>query len=126
MSQACQELIPTSLQMNEIAGSCLDEALASVAQAAGPSSTEQRVDIKKEDVRRSLGRLVLVIVRLLHELMERQAIARMEGGSLSDPQIDELGTTLMLQAKEIERLREEFGLAPSDLNLDLGPLGRLL
>jgi hypothetical protein len=58
--------------------------------------------------------------------MERQAIRRIEGGSLSDQQIERLGLTLMRQAQEIERLRKEFGLEEKDLNLDLGPLGKLL
>ena len=90
-----------------------------------PRST-QRVEISPEDVRRGLGRLVLVIVRLVHDLLERQAVRRMEVGDLSDAELDRLGTTLMLQAKEIEKLRKEFGLEEADLNLDLGPVGRLL
>jgi hypothetical protein len=59
-------------------------------------------------------------------LLERQAIRRVEAGSLSEQQVERLGQTLMGQAREIERLRKEFGLEEEDLNLDLGPLGRLL
>jgi hypothetical protein len=70
--------------------------------------------------------LVLTLVKLLHELLEKQAIRRMEGGSLSDDEVERLGSALMRQAEEIERLRMEFGLTEEDLNLDLGPLGRLL
>jgi len=69
---------------------------------------------------------VLTLVKFLHELLERQAIRRVESGSLSDRQTEELGMVLMQQAQEIERLRKEFGLEEADLNLDLGPLGRLL
>ena len=78
------------------------------------------------DAKNGLGQLVLTLIKLLHELLERQAIRRMEAGSLSAPQIERLGLTLMGQAQEIERLRAEFGLQEEDLNLDLGPLGRLL
>ena len=69
---------------------------------------------------------MLTLVKLLHELLEKQAIRRMEGGSLSDDEVERLGSALMRQAEEIERLRMEFGLTEEDLNLDLGPLGRLL
>jgi hypothetical protein len=65
-------------------------------------------------------------VKLLHELLERQAIRRIDAGSLSEDQIERLGLTLMRQAEEIERLRKEFGLEEEDLNLDLGPWGKLL
>ena len=78
------------------------------------------------DTKNGLGQLVLTLVKLLHELMERQAIRRVEAGSLSEQQIERLGLTLMKQAQEIDRLRKEFGLEEEDLNLDLGPLGRLL
>ena len=78
------------------------------------------------DTKNGLGQLVLTLVKLLHELLERQAIRRIEAGSLSDQQIERLGLTLMRQAQEIERLRKEFGLEEEDLNLDLGPLGKLL
>jgi hypothetical protein len=69
--------------------------------------------------------LVLALVKLLHELLERQGLRRMEAGSLTEAEIERLGLTLMRQAREIERLREEFGLEEEDLNLDLGPLGKL-
>lgn len=65
-------------------------------------------------------------MKLLHELLERQGIRRIEAGSLTDDRIERLGLTLMRQAEEIDRLRQEFGLAEEDLNLDLGPLGQLL
>ena len=85
-----------------------------------------RLNLKADDAKNGLGQLVLTLVKLLHELLERQAVRRIEAGSLSDQQIERLGLTLMRQAQEIERLREEFGLEEEDLNLDLGPLGKLL
>ena len=85
-----------------------------------------KINLDQDSVKNSLGQLVLTLVKLLHELLERQAIRRIEAGSLSDPEIENIGGTLMKQAEEIERLRKEFGLEKKDLNLDLGPLGKLL
>lgn len=85
-----------------------------------------RLNLDQETVKNGLGQLVLTLVKLLHELLERQAIRRMEAGSLTDMEIERLGLTLMRQAEEIERLRKQFGLDEEDLNLDLGPLGKLL
>jgi hypothetical protein len=85
-----------------------------------------RLNFDVNDTKNGLVQLVLTLVKLLHELLERQAIRRVEAGSLSEPQIERLGLTLMRQAQEIERLRKEFGLEEEDLNLDLGPLGKLL
>ncbi len=87
---------------------------------------KSHLNLDQDSVKNGLGQLVLTLVKLLHELLERQAIRRMEGGTLTDWEIERLGTTLMLQAQEIERLRGEFGLNEEDLNLDLGPLGKLL
>jgi hypothetical protein len=84
-----------------------------------------RIDLDQDKVKNGLGQLVLAIVKLLHELLERQAIRRIEADSLSEDEIERLGVTLMRQAQEIERLRKEFGLEEEDLNLDLGPIGKL-
>jgi hypothetical protein len=86
----------------------------------------RRLELDPDKVKNGLGQLVLTLVKLLHELLEKQAIRRMEGGSLTDDQIERLGMVLMRQAEEIDRLRREFGLSEEDLNLDLGPLGKLL
>jgi hypothetical protein len=73
-----------------------------------------------------LGKLVLTLMKVLHDFLQRQALRRMEGGALTPAQIERLGVTLINQAREIERLRKDFGLPEEDLNLDLGPLGKLL
>jgi len=73
-----------------------------------------------------LGKLVLTLMKMLHELLKRQALRRIEVGALTPVQVERLGVTLMNQAREIERLRKAFGLPEEDLNLDLGPLGKLL
>jgi len=84
------------------------------------------LELDPEQVKNGLGQLVLTVVKLLHELLERQALRRIDAGSLTEEQIERLGFTLMRQAEEIDRLRKEFGLEEQDLNLDLGPLGKLL
>ena len=84
-----------------------------------------RINIDQNDVKNGLGQLVLTLIKLLHELIERQAIRRIEAGSLSDDEIERLGVTLMKQTQEIDRLRKQFGLEEEDLNIDLGPLGKL-
>jgi len=88
---------------------------------AGPA----RLDLDPERLKNGLGQLVLTLIKLLHEVLERQALRRIDAGSLSEEQIERLGLTLMQQAEEIDRLRREFGLDEEDLNLDLGPLGKI-
>lgn len=85
-----------------------------------------RINLDQDNLKNSLGQLVLTLVKLLHELLERQSIRRIEAGTLTDEQIERLGITLLKQAQEIDRLRREFGLDEEDLNIDLGPLGQLL
>lgn len=85
-----------------------------------------RLNLDEQNLKNGLGQLVLTLIKLLHELLERQAIRRIDAGSLSDNQIERVGVTLMRQAEEIDRLRVEFGLEEEDLNMDLGPLGKLL
>ncbi|HMK34780.1 MAG TPA: gas vesicle protein K [Desulfomonilaceae bacterium] len=82
---------------------------------------QQRLSLDKDTVKNGLGQHALNLVKLLHEILERQAIRRMEAGALTDQEIERLGITLTMQAQEIERLRTEFGLAEEDLNLDCGP-----
>ena len=86
----------------------------------------RRVNADPESVERGLAQLVLTIVELLRQLMERQALRRIDGGGLSDEQVERLGTTFMELDRRMAELREQFGLTEEDLNLDLGPLGRLL
>ena len=85
-----------------------------------------RIDSDPEGVARDLGRLVLTIVELLRQLMERQAIRRVEAGDLPDETLERLGLGLMRLEEAMDDLREHFGFRPEDLNIDLGPLGDLL
>jgi hypothetical protein len=86
----------------------------------------QRIALNPDDVRNGLGKLVLTIVELIRELLERQAVRRIEAGSLTDAEVERLGTTFMQLSEQIELLKKEFGLHSEDLNIDLGPLGKLL
>jgi hypothetical protein len=85
-----------------------------------------RIDADPESVERGLASLVLTVVELLRQLMERQVVRRMESGTLDDDQIERLGTSLLLLERRMTELCEHFGLSPEDLDIDLGPLGTLL
>jgi CRISPR/Cas system-associated endonuclease Cas1 len=85
-----------------------------------------RIDADPEDVERGLVTLVLTLVELLRQLMERQALRRVDQGTLSDEKLDEIGRTLMALDNRMSELTEHFGISRADLNIDLGPLGRLL
>jgi Gas vesicle protein K len=86
----------------------------------------RRVNADEEGLERGLAQLVLTIIELLRQLMERQALRRIDGGGLTEDQVERLGRTFMELDKRMEELRVEFGLEAEDLNLDLGPLGKLL
>ncbi|GLW72863.1 gas vesicle protein GvpK [Kitasatospora phosalacinea] len=86
----------------------------------------RRVELDPETVGRDLASLVLTVVELLRQLMERQALRRIDRGDLDEEQVEQLGLTLMALEDRMAELREHFGLTPEDLNIDLGPLGPLL
>lgn len=90
-----------------------------------PGSAPPRFGADPEDVQRSVGRLVLALVEFLRKLMERQAVRRMEQGTLTPAEIERAGRALMQLEKAVRDIAARFGLEPDDLNLDLGPLGRL-
>jgi hypothetical protein len=94
---------------------------AAVARSCGAS--QLRVD--PDNIRSGLVQLVLTLVELLRELLERQALKRIEGGTLTDDEIERLGLTFLRLSEEMQRLKRQFGLTDEDLNLDLGPLGKL-
>ena len=75
-----------------------------------------------DDVQKSVAQLVLTIVEFLRQLMERQAIRRMENKTLTDQQVEEVGLALMRLEETVRELGRRFGLTPEDLNLDLGPI----
>jgi len=85
-----------------------------------------RVNTDPERVERGLAQLVLTLIEVIRQLMERQALRRMDEGTLDDEQIERLGQTFMKLADRMDELKREFGLEDRDLNLNLGPLGDLL
>lgn len=92
-----------------------------------PVPLASRLDTDPENLERDLVALVLTIVELLRELMERQALRRVENdAALTDERIERIGTTLMRLDERMAELCDHFGLERDDLNIDLGPLGRLL
>lgn len=98
----------------------LNQELASLA-----NGTAQRIDCTPENIEQGLAKLVLSLIELLRRLLERQAIRRMEGGSLEDAKIEEVGLALLKLEQKIREIADQFGLRPEDLNMDLGPLGTL-
>ncbi|HEV8099908.1 MAG TPA: gas vesicle protein K [Gaiellaceae bacterium] len=91
-----------------------------------PEAFPRRVNADPEQVEKGLAQLVLTLVELLRQLMERQALRRMDNGTLTDEQIERLGDTFLKLDRRMQELTEHFGLEEGDLNLNLGPLGDLL
>ena len=85
-----------------------------------------RINIDAHGVEQGLAKLVLTLIEFIRRLLEKQAVRRMEGGELSPEQIEELGLALMRLEAKLQELKTQFGLADEDLNLDLGPVGRLI
>ncbi|HEX4468471.1 MAG TPA: gas vesicle protein K [Gemmatimonadaceae bacterium] len=96
-----------------------------VALDALARTLPDRINADPEHVENGLARLVLTVIELLREILEHQAIRRMDGGTLSDEQIERLGLALLKLNERMEELKTTFGLTDEDLNIDLGPLGRL-
>ena len=91
-----------------------------------PGVLSRRVNADPERVEKGLAQLVLTVVELLRQLMERQALRRIEGGGLHDEQIERLGLALMRLEERMDELKAEFELEDEDLNINLGPLGDLM
>jgi hypothetical protein len=93
--------------------------------AAALADLPSKIRLQPENVRNGLAQLVLTLVELLRELLERQALRRIDAGSLTSGEVERLGTTFLRLAEEIDRLKTHFGFTDEDLNLNLGPLGKL-
>ena len=90
------------------------------------SAFPRRINADPEQVERGLAQLVLTLVELLRQLMERQALRRMEQGTLTDDEVERMGETFMKLERRMQDLKNHFDLEDRDLNLNLGPLGDLL
>lgn len=86
----------------------------------------ERINVDARSVEQGLAKLVLTLIELVRRLLEKQAIRRMEGGGLSPEQIEELGLALMKLEEKMRELKGQFGLEDEELNLDLGPIGKLI
>src|SRR5437763_13629253 len=98
-----------------------EAALHAIARAL-----PERINADPERVEQGLARLVLTVIELLRQVLEHQAIRRMDGGSLSDEEVERLGLALLKLNHRMDELKATFGLTDEDLNVDLGPLGRLV
>src|SRR5437899_2470475 len=101
-----------------------DDETAAALQAIARSLPD-RINADPERVEQGLARLVLTVVELLREVLEHQAIRRMDGGTLSETEVERLGLALLKLNHRMDELKTTFGLTDEDLNIDLGPLGRL-
>jgi gas vesicle protein GvpK len=108
----------------EIETAHADEFLTELRRVT--DSLPPRINVDAESVEQGLAKLVLTLIELIRRLLEKQAVRRMEGGGLSPEQVEELGLALMKLEAKMEELKAQFGLEDADLNLDLGPVGRLL
>jgi hypothetical protein len=102
----------------------LDALRRELERTAGRSAMRWNAD--PEDVQRSVAQLVLTLVEFIRKLLERQAIRRMDAGTLTEEQTDDIGRALMKLEETIIDMARRFGLSPDDLNLDLGPVGKLM
>jgi len=101
------------------------EALPSAALESLAHALPDRINADPDHVEQGLARLVLTVIELLRQVLEHQAIRRMDGGTLSEEEIERLGIALLKLSQRMDELKATFGLSDEDLNIDLGPLGRL-
>ncbi|GDY32536.1 gas vesicle protein K [Gandjariella thermophila] len=100
--------------------------MSTASHRSGGSRVSNRIEMDRDTVERDLMKLVLTVVELLRQLMERQALRRVDQGDLDEDQEERIGLTLMLLEERMTELCDRYGLSLDDLNIDLGPLGPLL
>ena len=111
-----------ALTVTEVAE--IEELRRELERVSGTSPL--RWNANPDDVQRSVAHLVLTLVEFIRKLLERQAIRRMEAGTLTEPQTEDVGMALLKLEETVHDIAEKFGIAPDDLNLDLGPAGKLM
>ena len=122
-----QELYRSAFPFVEpVTGRRSDPAHPHRAYPPSPSSLTQRMETDPDSVERDLFKLVLTIIELIRQLMEKQALRRVDEGDLTEEQVEGLGIGLMHLEEAMEELKGRYGLTTADLNIDLGPLGSLL
>jgi len=120
--RATKTVAKAGLTVTEVAE--LGELRRELERVAGASPPRWNAD--PDDVQRSVAQLVLTLVEFIRRLLERQAIRRMEGGTLTDEQTEDIGRALMQLEETVRDLAGRFGIPIDDLNLDLGPAGKLI
>lgn len=101
----------------------LDETVAELTALA--RTLPDRINADPERVEQGLARLVLTVIELLRRVLEHQAVRRMDGGSLTEQEVEQLGLALLKLSQRMDELKATFGLSDDDLSIDLGPLGEL-
>jgi hypothetical protein len=120
------ELRALKAEIEKRLGKSATVAVGKQRTAARQKSMPRRWNPEPEDVQKSVAQLVLTIVEFLRRLMERQAIRRMEQKTLTKKEVEAVGAALMTLEQTVRDIGARFGLTPEDLNLDLGPLGKLM
>lgn len=115
-------VVAGGLTVTEVAR--LEDLRQELERATGRAPLRWNAD--PDDVQRSVAQLVLTLVEFIRKLLERQAIRRMEGGTLTDEQTEDIGRALMTLEETVRDLAGRFGISIEDLNLDLGPAGKLI
>ena len=117
-----EEVNPVRGRTPEASDGCLRQPASNGVKDANPN----RINIDPKNVEKGLAKLVLTLVELIRKLLEKQAIKRVEGGSLASEEIEQIGEALMKLENKMKELKEIFGLKDEELNLNLGPLGDLM
>ena len=115
----------SQLPPNRTDASASEDDPTTAALHAIARALPDRINADPERVEQGLARLVLTVIELLREVLEHQAVRRMDGGTLTDDEIERLGLALLKLNSRMDELKTIFGLTDEDLNIDLGPLGRL-
>jgi hypothetical protein len=115
--------MPESSELKQVQAGGEDQTMAALQAIA--RALPERINADPERVEQGLARLVLTVIELLREILEHQAIRRMDGGTLNEQEVERLGLALLKLNHRMDELKEVFGLTDEDLNIDLGPLGRL-
>ncbi len=113
-----------SCENHENDSDALDEFIGEMEEAAVPAPS--RLDLDQAKVEQGLAKLVLTLIELIRKLLEKQAIRRIEGGRLTDEELERMGLTFLRLEEKMEELKVIFGLEDEELNLKLGPLGDLI
>ena len=115
--------VPENTNSSSLPGPASDDQVSDLIALA--NALPERINADPDKVEQGLARLVLTVIELLRRVLEHQAVRRMDGGTLTDEQVERLGLALLRLNDRMGELKETFGLTDDDLSIDLGPLGEL-